>query len=49
MNGLFILRGTGGRQANQVRKKLHEVFTDVTFDVLFLELTFVNDIQGGGI
>ena len=27
-NGLLILKGTGGRQADQARKKLHEIFKE---------------------
>ena len=48
-DGLLIIRGTGGRQADQARKNLHEIFSEMELRITveinnhivnFLDVTF---------
>ena len=45
-DGLLILRGTGGRQADQARKKLHEIFKEhdlkVTAEINYHVVNFLD-------
>ena len=45
-DGLLILRGTGGRQADQARKKLHEIFKEhdlkVTAEINYHIINFLD-------